>query len=194
MAVIWCPAMAADVFEPEDFSNLTHCQSLAWRSPINGEPPCRRWMTAREPRRRPPPQGWLGCIGIAGWFASDYADWATTWAFGVVLVLTPNAPDPEHLEEVTKETLSMGSPRLRAVSRPDGSWSTLEGSHRLAAAVSLGKLVEFVPVALDEHLQEGEVWDDVTFEPLLMPARDYFLRPAGFASSTRPDRLPGVWG
>jgi hypothetical protein len=50
---------------------------------------------------------------------------------------------PEHLEEVTKEMLSMGSPRLRAVSRPDGSW------------------------------------DDVTFEPLLMPARDYLLRPAG---------------
>ena len=24
------PAMAADVFEPEDFSNLSHWQSLAW--------------------------------------------------------------------------------------------------------------------------------------------------------------------
>jgi hypothetical protein len=72
MAVIWCPAMAADVFEPEDFSNLTHWQSLAWRSPINGEPPCRRWMTAREPRRRPPPSGVAGmhrnrrlvCVGL----------------------------------------------------------------------------------------------------------------------------------
>ena len=30
-------------------------------------------MTAREPRRRPPPQGWLECVGIAGWFASEYA-------------------------------------------------------------------------------------------------------------------------
>ena len=131
----------------------------------------------------PAPSGWLGCMGIAGWFASDYTDWATTWAFGVVLVQTPNAPDPEHLEEVTKETLSMGSPRLRAVLRPDGSWSS--SSRSLSTSICKKKS------------------GTMPFEPLLMPARDYFLRPAGpvyriparrVASSTRPDRLPGVWG
>lgn len=28
-------------------------------------------MTAREPRRRPPPQGWLECVGSTGWLPSE---------------------------------------------------------------------------------------------------------------------------
>ncbi len=83
--------MAADVFEAEDFSNLTHWQSLAW----HGAP--RDHWEATVPsvedcsRTAPPPGpvrgGWnasesvagfgrnhrLEWIGIAGCFASEYA-------------------------------------------------------------------------------------------------------------------------
>ena len=67
--------MAADVFEAEDFSNLTHWQSLAW----HGAPPD-HWRdtvpSVNDCSRTalpPAPQGWLECLGITGWFASEYA-------------------------------------------------------------------------------------------------------------------------
>ena len=41
---------------------------------IAGEPPCRRWRTAREPRR-PPPSGWLGSVGIRFIRASGAVGW-----------------------------------------------------------------------------------------------------------------------
>ena len=65
--------MAADVFEAEDFSYLTHWQSLAWhgaprdhwRATVPSVDHCSR--TAPTPT----PQGWLEWIGITGWLASE---------------------------------------------------------------------------------------------------------------------------
>lgn len=140
----------------------------------------------------------FGAYGV-GLVAVAYSiDWAANWAFGVVFVQAPNAADPVHLAEVMAEMRGLGSPRVRAVAHPGGGWMALEGSHRLAAAVSLGKPVQLIPVGLDERLQEGEIWDSVTLEPLLMPAREYILRDAGpvYRIPARRVRVlkQGVWG
>jgi hypothetical protein len=66
-------AMTADVLEAEDFSNLTHWQSLAWhgaprdhwRDTVPSVNDCSR--TAPPP----PPQGWLEYVGITGWLPSE---------------------------------------------------------------------------------------------------------------------------
>jgi len=76
--------MAANVFEAEDFSNLTHWQSLAWhgaprdhwRDTVPSVNDCSRTAPPRAPSgvagmRR---NQWLASVGITGWFASEYAD------------------------------------------------------------------------------------------------------------------------
>src|SRR3954453_16979716 len=74
------PAMAAHVFEAEDFSNLTHPQSLAWHGAprvagsdraVGGRllairAACPYSGAAGMPRNR-----WLASVGITGWFAPE---------------------------------------------------------------------------------------------------------------------------
>jgi hypothetical protein len=73
--------MAADLFEAEDFSNLTHWQSLAWHGA-----PRNQWRNTMPSvddcsRTAPPPapsgvagmrrNQWLASVGITGWNASE---------------------------------------------------------------------------------------------------------------------------
>ncbi len=67
--------MATDVFEAKNFSNLTHWQSLAWHgAPRDHWKGSHRAVGGRLLANRAvpaPPQGWLECLGISGWLASE---------------------------------------------------------------------------------------------------------------------------
>ena len=66
-------AVAADMFEAKNFSNLTHWQSLAWHgAPRDHEGETVPWLD--DCSRTAPSassQGRLECLGITGWLASE---------------------------------------------------------------------------------------------------------------------------
>lgn len=57
----------------------------------------------------------------------------------ITIVLLHNHYDQEHLEEVKKEMLKRGAPKIRAIwNEAQGVWMAVEGCHRLRAAKDLG--------------------------------------------------------
>jgi hypothetical protein len=66
-------AVAADIFEAKNFSNLTHWQSLAWHgAPRDHEGETVPWLDDCSRTAPPAPsQGRLECFGINGWLASE---------------------------------------------------------------------------------------------------------------------------
>lgn len=78
-------------------------------------------------------------------------------------IITINAVDPAHLEEVKADMMRLGAPVIRcAESGHEGVLLALEGSHRLAAAKALGIAPILVTLSDDEMLTCDEIgYDDM---------------------------------
>ena len=127
--------MAADVFEAEDFSNLTHWQSLAWhgaprdhwRDTVSSVNDCSRTAlppapsgVAGMPRNHP-----LASVGITGWFASEYA--SEHRALQQQVRELHRLLGKKTLEvEILKEVLEQAGPKKRLLLR--SPWPGQDGS------------------------------------------------------------------
>ncbi len=67
-------------------------------------------------------------------------------------VHAPHRPSPNHLAEVIEEMRTLGAPRIRAWWNGD-AWIALEGSHRLAAAHTLGLTPKIEAMDEDDEIE-----------------------------------------
>ena len=138
-------AMAADVFEAEDFSNLTHWQSLAWHGA-----PRDHWRDTVPSvndcsRTAPPPapsgvagmrrNHWLASVGITGWNGSESP---------AGLRRNTQYRHPAHLVErkVTGQDPSICSARIRGIAGlpavlRSSAWTDRGGFHRSPASTPI---------------------------------------------------------
>lgn len=69
-----------------------------------------------------------------------------------MIIRTPHAPDPDHLEDVRERMAELGPPRIHAYYDTEIYWA-LEGSHRVAAAHDLGLRPELVLMDPEDEIE-----------------------------------------
>ena len=75
-------------------------------------------------------------------------------------LVAPNHTDPEHLIRVKKRMEQLGPPTIRVI-KINGRYYALEGSHRIAAAISLGYPINFNYVSASERVVVTDGWTDL---------------------------------
>lgn len=83
----------------------------------------------------------------------------------VLELVAPNHADPEHLILVKQRMEQLGPPTIRVI-KNNGRYYALEGSHRIAAAVSLGYPINFNYVSASDRITAADGWEDLEGMPV----------------------------